>query len=148
MTHPTRLPEREQGSDPMNGLTARPESAPPTVRSSGRTGVDEVSTDRLMQTVVIRNPQGLHMRAAAFFVQRANGFQSAVAIWKSDQRANGKSLWDLMLLAATQGTELVLEVTGVDAPAALTELAETLAAPGNAFDSDGADQSPAVPLKG
>jgi phosphocarrier protein len=150
------LPGRNQESDAMNGLSAltatRPEKSsagartdhapaagPPAVRTAG---ADDMNVPSLHQTVVVRNPQGLHMRAALFFVQQAGEFQSAVAVWKADQRANGKSLWDLMLLAATQGTELILEVSGADATAALPVLAEALSAPGSVFDDPGASKTP------
>ena len=48
---------------------------------------------------------------------------------KEDKRVNGKSPLDLMLLAAEQGTELILEVAGPDAAAALAALVELLRAP-------------------
>lgn len=84
----------------------------------------------LRRAVTIQNPQGLHMRPATAFVQRAEQLSGAVTVAKGDQRINGKSLWDLLLLAAEQGTELVLEVSGADGPAALDTLAALLAAPG------------------
>jgi phosphocarrier protein len=69
------------------------------------------------------------MRPATKFAQLANQFQSSVVVYKGDQRINGKSPLDLMLLGADQGTELTLEVSGSDAPAAIDALAELMAAP-------------------
>ena len=85
--------------------------------------------ETLRRPVTVLNPQGLHMRPASAFVQRAGQFAGTVTVARGDQRVNGKSLWDLLLLAAEQGTELVLEVSGEDAAATLDALAELLAAP-------------------
>ena len=46
----------------------------------------------LRTTVVIRNPQGLHMRPAMAFARIANRFRSAVTIRRQDQAANGRSM--------------------------------------------------------
>jgi phosphocarrier protein HPr len=85
--------------------------------------------ETLKREVIVTNPQGLHMRPLAAFAQLANRFQSTVTVQKGDQRSNGKSILDLMLLAADQGTELILEVSGSDAQAAVDVLARLLAAP-------------------
>ena len=66
----------------------------------------------------VTNPQGLHARPAAELVKLANLFQSRIALIKQGQRVDAKSIIDLMTLAATPGTELVLEVRGSDAQAA------------------------------
>ncbi len=84
---------------------------------------------RLRQTVVIANPQGLHLRPAMAFARLAQQFEAAVKVVKGDHCVNGKSLIDLMLLAAEQGTELIVEVDGADARKALPALTEILAAP-------------------
>ncbi len=74
--------------------------------------------ETLRSTVTITNPNGFHMRPATLFSQLASQFQSMVTVWKGNQRINGKSPLELMLLAAELGTELTLEVTGPDAGAA------------------------------
>jgi phosphotransferase system HPr (HPr) family protein len=85
--------------------------------------------ETLRRTVTITNPQGFHMRPATAFAQRAGQFQSTVTVWRGDQKINGKSPLELMFLGAEQGTELVLEVLGDDAAAAIEVLAEVMAAP-------------------
>jgi len=82
--------------------------------------------DTLQQKVVITNPQGLHMRPATAFAQLAMGFQSSVQVYKDSKRVNGKSPLDLIFLDAPCGTELIIEVSGPDAPEALKALAELL----------------------
>ncbi len=84
-------------------------------------------SDPLRRTVTITNAQGLHMRPITAFVELAGKFQSAVAVLKGNERFNGKSPISLLGLGAEQGTELVLEVTGPDADAALDALANLLA---------------------
>lgn len=84
---------------------------------------------QLTCTVVIQDPQGLHMRPMATFVQRANQFKSQVALRKADLRVNGKSMFELLMLGAEQGTTLELYVDGPDASEALEALAAILTAP-------------------
>jgi phosphotransferase system HPr (HPr) family protein len=79
----------------------------------------------LRRTVVVSNPQGFHMRPAAAFVERAKQYQSDVRIIKDDLAVDGKSVFELLTLAALPGTELVIEVSGVDADdAVLSSLAD------------------------
>jgi phosphotransferase system HPr (HPr) family protein len=79
--------------------------------------------------VVLANPNGLHMRPSAAFVELASKFQSNVTVSRPGCSVNGKSIWDLLLLGAEHGTELTLEVIGPDAPEALDALAELLTTP-------------------
>ncbi len=83
----------------------------------------------LKRRVTIVNPQGFHMRPQSLFVQLANQFVSTVTVTRDNQRVNGKDQWELMLLQAEPGTELLLEVSGADAAVALETLAGVLAAP-------------------
>lgn len=84
---------------------------------------------RLRQSVIVANPQGLHLRPAMAFAKLAQQFDAAVTVLHGDRSVNGKSLIDLMLLAAEQGSELIVEVHGSDAKAALPALTEILASP-------------------
>jgi phosphocarrier protein len=83
--------------------------------------------ETLRHTVTINNPQGLHMRPITAFVEMATRFQSQVLVSKEPgQRINGKSPLALLGLAAEQGTELTLEISGPDEQAALDALVEFL----------------------
>jgi phosphocarrier protein len=97
----------------------------------------------LRRKVTITDPLGFHLRPLAAFAQRAGQFQSSVVVIKEDQRVNGKSPLELMLLAAQPGAELVLEVAGADAETAIEELAQLLASPGIEEPPD-----PPLPPKG
>jgi phosphocarrier protein len=99
--------------------------------------------ETLRRTVTITDPLGFHMRPLTAFAQRAGQFKSTVTLTKEDQRVNGKSPLEMMLLAAQQGTELILEVSGPDAAAAIDVLAELLASPGIEEAPD-----PPLPQKG
>jgi phosphotransferase system HPr (HPr) family protein len=81
------------------------------------------------RTVILANPNGLHMRPSAAFVEMAGRFQSHVTVHHDGRSVNGKSIWDLMLLAAMPGSEITLEIAGPDAPQALDALATLLTTP-------------------
>jgi len=98
--------------------------------------VPEPATLPLRRSVVVTNPQGLHMRPASAFAKRAREFAADVKVIRAEHGVNGKSQLDLLMLAAEPGAELVLEVDGADAERALTELAELLADPGTQDDDD------------
>jgi phosphotransferase system HPr (HPr) family protein len=108
----------------------------PTASSAPQDGADNpvengppaADNTPLRATVVIRNPQGLHMRPAMLFARIATRFRSNVTVRAKDRAVNGKSLINLMTLAAMPGTELVLEVAGEDAAAALPVLTQALSA--------------------
>lgn len=79
--------------------------------------------------VVLANPHGLHMRPSAAFAELAGKFQSSVTVSRAGCSVNGKSVWDLLLLAAEHGAELTLEADGPDAPEALDALSALLTTP-------------------
>ena len=85
--------------------------------------------DPMMRKVLLTNPNGLHMRPSAAFVEMAGRFQSDVTVSVEGRSANGKSIWDLMALAAMPGSELTLLADGPDAPQALDALSALLSTP-------------------
>ncbi|MGN6366855.1 MAG: HPr family phosphocarrier protein [Phycisphaerae bacterium] len=72
--------------------------------------------------VTIQNKLGLHARPAMQFVDIANQFHSGVKVWKGDQVVDGKSIMQMMMLAATEGTPLKIVAEGEDAEKALDAL--------------------------
>jgi phosphocarrier protein HPr len=88
-----------------------------------------MNTAPLQRKVTIVNPNGLHMRPSAAFVELAGQFQSSVTVTHEGRSVDGKSVWDLMLLAALPGSELTLEADGPDAPQALEALSRLLSTP-------------------
>ncbi|MEZ6164820.1 MAG: HPr family phosphocarrier protein [Phycisphaerales bacterium] len=72
----------------------------------------------------ITNRYGLHARPATDFAQAAAGFEASVTVRHDDDEADGKSVMELMMLAATQGTEIEILCSGPDARDALSHLAD------------------------
>ena len=93
----------------------------------------EPNNDWVQARVKIQNRLGLHARPAMSFVDMANGFTSGVRVGKGDQEVDGKSIMQMMMLAATQGTELVIRAQGTDAHAAIEALSELV---DSKFDED------------
>ena len=76
---------------------------------------------------IVSNPSGLHMRPLQAFVEHASRFQSNVQVGRKEgEMLNGKSLIHLLGLGAEQGTEIVVEVSGPDADAAIEDLWDVL----------------------
>lgn len=80
-----------------------------------------------VRKVVITNPQGLHARPADMFVKLAAQYQSKIEVIKDNERVDGKSIINILTLAAVAGTELTIEATGCDANQAIDALAELIA---------------------
>jgi len=64
--------------------------------------------------IKITNKLGLHARASAKFVSTASRFQSQIEVSKDSKTINGKSIMGVMTLAATKGSELILQFEGPD----------------------------------
>jgi phosphocarrier protein HPr len=76
--------------------------------------------------VVVSNEQGLHARPAMEFVETASRFASTVRVeskGNDPEVVDGKSIMEMMTLAAVQGTKLRIIADGDDAAAAVEKLA-------------------------
>ena len=87
----------------------------------------------LERTLVVSNKLGLHARATAKLVQLLSGFRSNATLSARGREVNAKSIMGVMLLAAGQGTEVVLRVDGEDEQAAADAVAALFA---NRFDEE------------
>lgn len=74
--------------------------------------------------VEIKNADGLHMRPAMQFVDVANRFECDITVSNGESRADGKSIMQMSILAATCGTKLKVTAEGPDAQQALDALKE------------------------
>lgn len=72
--------------------------------------------------VTILNKLGLHARPAMSFADTASQFKADIHVIKAGNKFDGKSIMNLMMLAATQGTELEITAAGPDADDALEAL--------------------------
>lgn len=77
--------------------------------------------------MTILNKYGLHARPATDFVTTAERFACEVLVRSPDAEADGKSIMELMMLAATNGTEIEVVCTGDDAEQCLADLAALVA---------------------
>jgi phosphocarrier protein len=87
-------------------------------RKSGSGSEARVAT----REITVINKLGIHARPAAMFVKTANKFESHITVEKDGEQVNGKSIMGLMMLAAGQGSRLVITAEGQDAEAAVREL--------------------------
>lgn len=82
-------------------------------------------SERASTKVKITNRLGLHARPAMTFVDLAGSFKSSVTVRRADgtgEDVDGKSIMQMMMLAATQGTELEILAEGSDAAKAVEKL--------------------------
>lgn len=68
----------------------------------------------ISRELIVLNKLGLHARAAGSLVKVANGFQSSVTVEKDGKKVNSKSIIGLLMLAAAQGSRLLITVDGED----------------------------------
>lgn len=76
----------------------------------------------ITRTFIIKNKLGLHARPSASFVQTAKRYRSEIKVEKDGLAADGKSILDLMMLAAAQGTLIKVNANGEDAQEVLEAL--------------------------
>jgi len=74
------------------------------------------------------NRLGLHARAAARLVDLAAHFDSKITIVREDsgRQVNAKSIFGVLMLAASQGTELEIVASGGDETAALEAICKLI----------------------
>jgi phosphocarrier protein len=76
----------------------------------------------IRQPITIINKLGLHARAAAKLVETASRYDSRVELVKGDRQVDAKSIMPVMMLAASQGTEVELVAEGPDEQQAIEAL--------------------------
>lgn len=72
--------------------------------------------------VVVPNRLGLHARAAAKLVQLSNQFSSRITLEKEGERADAKSIMEVLMLAAAKDSLLTVTADGQDEAVALDEV--------------------------
>jgi phosphocarrier protein len=75
--------------------------------------------NKVVKKMEIINRLGLHARASALLVQTVNKYAAQVRISKDGQVADGRSIMDVLTLAATQGSKIQVEAVGEDAERAV-----------------------------
>jgi phosphocarrier protein len=77
-----------------------------------------------IRTLKLKNKLGLHARAAASFVKVTQQFKSKIQVEHEGQTVDGESILDILTLACPRGGVLTIRAEGIDAPAAIEELAK------------------------
>lgn len=85
--------------------------------------------------VAIANRLGLHARPATAFAQAAGRFRAEIKVRRADgdEWVDGKSIMQLLMLAATAGTQLEISAEGDDGAAATKALEQLVK---GRFDED------------
>ena len=76
----------------------------------------------IRRPITIINKLGLHARAAAKLVGKASEFDSSIQISRKGRQVDAKSIMPVMMLAASQGSEVELIVDGPDKSEAVVAL--------------------------
>lgn len=76
------------------------------------------------RTVVVKNPQGLHLRPAELLAKLSQQYPCKVEIVHNNERVDAKSIFAVVTLVAMQGTELNFEANGDNADTALEAIAK------------------------
>jgi phosphocarrier protein len=69
----------------------------------------------IIEKVKLTNRLGLHLRAAAEFVRTSSKFKCGIEVKNHRHQADGKSIINLLALAAHYGSELTVTFKGDDA---------------------------------
>ncbi|MDO4571422.1 MAG: HPr family phosphocarrier protein [Planctomycetia bacterium] len=72
------------------------------------------SKDQTIVKVVVSNENGIHIRPASIIARCAAQFQSEIELEAEGKRVDARSIFDILLLAATKGTSVQIIATGED----------------------------------
>tara|TARA_B100001248_G_scaffold1197_1_gene864 strand:- start:255 stop:524 length:270 start_codon:yes stop_codon:yes gene_type:complete len=68
----------------------------------------------ITKKLMILNKLGLHARAAAKVVSTANEFESTIILTKDGKNADARSIMKILMLSASQGSSINVEIDGAD----------------------------------
>jgi len=86
-----------------------------------------MNTSPVTRAIVIVNTEGLHARPADMLARAALKYRSRIEVRCRNERVDAKSTLNLLVLGATQGTELTIEAIGDDAEEAVDALVALIA---------------------
>ena len=84
---------------------------------------------KAQKEISIQNPQGLHARPAALFVQIASKYDATINLIKDQEKVSGKSIMGILTLGANQNSKIIIQVEGENAEKILQELEALLTSP-------------------
>jgi phosphotransferase system HPr (HPr) family protein len=76
--------------------------------------------------VILGNKSGLHARPANLFTKEAAKYKASVTVIKDGKKYNAKSIFAVLGMGATQGTELTVVADGEDEELAMKSLKDLL----------------------
>lgn len=74
--------------------------------------------------VTVSNPQGIHLRPAYLIAELAGKYESDVNLETAGTKVDGKSVLEIIGLAAANGTEVSIHAHGPDADEAVDAIAQ------------------------
>lgn len=72
-------------------------------------------TERITRNLQIINEKGLHARASAKLVEVVEAHEARATVRKDGLDASGDSIMGLLMLAASRGSSIEVETSGVEA---------------------------------
>lgn len=77
-----------------------------------------------MQTkkITVQNEHGMHARVAMQVAEKSKTLSSEITIHKGSEKANSRSVLELLMLGAEQGAELEVVATGEDEENSIREI--------------------------
>ena len=85
----------------------------------------------ISKNLTILNKLGLHARAAAKLVALSNNFKSEIILVKDNKSADARSIMKLLMLSASKGSVLQVNIAGKDQEEAMDSIEELFL---NGFD--------------
>ena len=76
----------------------------------------------IQKKIKIINKLGLHARASSKLTQLASLFSSEIFIIKNNKKINAKNIMDILMLAASMGSEVEIQVSGSDEKEAIKQI--------------------------
>ncbi len=80
----------------------------------------------ISEEFIVGNELGFHARPAALFVKTANSFQAEILVKKGKEEVDGKSIINLLTLAAAKGDKITITAKGSDSVTAIKTLKKVL----------------------
>jgi phosphocarrier protein HPr len=78
----------------------------------------------IKKKVKIINKLGLHARASSKLTQLASQFNSEIFLIKNSKKVNATNIMDILMLAASVGSEVEIQVSGPDEKKAIKQISE------------------------
>jgi len=81
-----------------------------------------------MKTIIITSETGLHARPASLIVNACGAFASEIFLIKDGNKANARSIMNIMAMGIVKGDELTILAEGDDSEAAEVKILEVIEA--------------------